>query len=70
MLETVSPLGTFDFRRIHNPKGNSTLGSDGVWSSISSILPHAGGRAVLGSKDFVNLRPLLKTECFSALLAG
>ena len=52
------------------PKGYSTVDAEGIWSGISVDFCRALAAAVLGSKDAVKFRPVLKSERFSALQAG
>ncbi len=52
------------------PKGYSTVDAEGIWSGISVDFCRALAVAVLGNKDAVKFRPVLKTERFSALLDG
>jgi general L-amino acid transport system substrate-binding protein len=52
------------------PKGYSTVDAEGAWSGMSVDFCRALAAAVLGNKDAVKFRPVLKTEHFSALQEG
>ncbi len=54
----------------NGPKGYSAVDAEGNWSGISVDFCRALAVAVLGNKDAVKFRPVLKTERFSALLDG
>jgi general L-amino acid transport system substrate-binding protein len=52
------------------PKGYSTVDAEGAWSGMSVDFCRALAAAVLGNKDAVKFRPVLKSERFSALQEG
>jgi general L-amino acid transport system substrate-binding protein len=70
VLETVRARGHLLCGVGNGPKGYSSINGEGVWSGISVDFCRALAAAVLGNKDAVQFRPVLKSEGFSALLAG
>ena len=70
VLETVRARERLICGVSDGPKGYSTVGSDGAWSGIGPDFCRALAAAILGNKDAVKFRAVLKSERFSSLQSG